>query len=370
MLVSDIRVLTSDMTYEVQATVSANALKESFTVWYRFPITLQSDLGADNGDMWLAALLPLAMRLGEEVTIEAPVSQRLMRAVRQIQTYYLSSDPSLAEVAVEAPVIEQDLEHRNRSTRVGLFFSLGVDSFYSLLKRRNSLGEPQEKLPQLILVHGFDIFVGRANSQLFAKVLANARMVARTLGTEVLPVSTNLRDLSDYFVDWGLYFGAAMASVGLALQSLFGVVLVASGRVLAYARVEPWGSSPDLDPLWSTEHLTFVHHGCEASRLDKIRLITQFPIVLETLRVYWENRNNEYNCCRCEKCLRTMVGLYVAGALSDCKTFRRPMDLQLLRHLGIHPRTIKEVQEVIGALGSGPFEVAVKSALMESLANQ
>lgn len=371
MLVSDIRVLTSDMNCELQATVSGNALKEPFMLWYRFPITLQSQLSAENGDMWLAALLPVAMRLREPLTIDAYVSQRLTHAVRQIQTYYLSLDPSLSEVAVEAPVAGQDVGRHNPSARMGLFFSLGVDSSYSLLKRRNSLREPQEKLPQLILVHGFDIFVGRANSELFPKVLANARMVACALGTEVLPVSTNLRDLSDCFVDWVVYHGAAMASVGLALQGLFAVILVAASKTEPYAHEEPWGSSPDLDPLWSTQHLTFVHDGCEASRLDKIRLITRVPVVLETLRVCWENPNDEYNCCRCDKCLRTMVGLHIAGVLPECKTFALPINPGLLRESPRLSGNMRaEYQGMINALGSRPFDVAVKSALMESLRNQ
>lgn len=162
-----------------------------------------------------------------------------------------------------------------------------------------------------------------------------------------------------------------MASVGLALQGYFAEIVVAGGKTGRYAHGEPWGSSPDLDPLWSTERLTFVHDGCEASRLDKIRLITRFPIVLETLRVCWENPSNEYNCCKCEKCLRTMLGLHIAGVLPECKTFALPIDPGLLRELPRLPGNVKaEYQRMIDALGPSAFEVAVKSSLVESLAKQ
>lgn len=369
MLISDIRVLTCDANCELQATVTSSVSGELMTLWYRFPIDLRPYVTATSGDVWLAALLLLAMRLGEELTIEAPVSPRLKRAVKTIQALYRSWDPSLGEVAVRAPVVRADVGRGSPSGRMGVFFSLGVDSFYSVLKRTSSLREPQQKPPGLILVHGFDIFVGRANSELFPEVLANARMVARSLDTEVLPVSTNLRDLSDYFVDWGsLYHGAALASVGLALGGFFRVVLVAAGMVEPYAHEDPWGSSPALDPLWSTEYLTFVHDGCEASRLDKIRLITRVPVVLKTLRVCWENPNDEYNCCRCAKCLRTMICLYVSGTLSRSSTFALPLDPAPLRNFPIGSRNQRALcEEMLRALGESAFDLQIKSALTDAL---
>ena len=47
----------------------------------------------------------------------------------------------------------------------------------------------------------------------------------------------------------------------------------------------PWGSHPKLDPLWSNGKVLLSHDGCEATRLDKTRLVSEHPIALETLRV-------------------------------------------------------------------------------------
>src|SRR5262249_54154050 len=156
---------------------------------------------------------------------------------------------------------------------------------------------------------GFDIHVGRSNSDLFPLVLESSHEVAQALSREVLPVTTNIRDFTDAHVDWGIYHGAALASVALALQPMFRQMHIASTR--AYDRLIPWGSHPLLDPLWSTESLALSHDGCEARRLEKVQLIAGSPIALSTLRVCWENPDNAYNCGRCEKCLRTMIALHI-----------------------------------------------------------
>lgn len=140
----------------------------------------------------------------------------------------------------------------------------------------------------------------------------------------LLNVETNLRSLSDEYVSWGMYHGAALASVALAAASLFRKVYIPSSY--SYAELFLWGSHPLLDPLWSTEATTLVHDGCEAGRLEKIMRISAHDAARQHLRVCWENVAQQYNCGTCEKCLRTMIGLRIAGALERCSTFDRPLD--------------------------------------------
>lgn len=58
-----------------------------------------------------------------------------------------------------------------------------------------------------------------------------------------------------------------------------------------------------------------VHDGFEFSRQDKVHNVAEFvrktgnPI---SLHVCWESQNGN-NCCRCEKCYRTMAGLLAEG---------------------------------------------------------
>ena len=88
------------------------------------------------------------------------------------------------------------------------------------------------------------------------------------------------------------------------------------------------GSHLAIDHLWSTEALSFVHDGWEASRMNKIDWqIAHSPLALKHLRVCYNNEQQAtYNCGKCEKCLRTMVSLYAAGVLDRAETFPSQID--------------------------------------------
>ncbi len=225
------------------------------------------------------------------------------------------------------------------------FFTGGIDSFYTLLKRR-------DELTALIFVHGFDVSL--TNAALLDTISAAMRQVASAFGKPLIEVKTNLREFSDRYVSWEYYHGAALASVALLLSSRFSRVYVASTR--SYAGLVPMGSHPLLDPLWSTEHTTIVHDGCEAARVEKVAAVARCDLVLRTLRVCWENPAGAYNCGRCEKCLRTMVDLRIAGVLDRCTTFARPLDLRAVSRLPVDRKTayFQESLRAVERLGTDP----------------
>ena len=212
------------------------------------------------------------MKLGEPLEVTAPVSQRLLDSARIIQAIYHEWDRTLTRVPITATVRNAQSGLVNNESNVGLFFSLGVDSFYTLLKDSTVHSTNQDGITHLISVHGFDIYYGRENSAVFVDLLTNSTKVAKTLNKQTLAVVTNIREFSDQFVGWGrLYYGAAMASIGLALERKFKTIYLAGGHQPHH--VHPWGSHPLLDPLWSTENLRFVSIGCETGRVEKIRFL-------------------------------------------------------------------------------------------------
>jgi hypothetical protein len=76
--------------------------------------------------------------------------------------------------------------------------------------------------------------------------------------------------------------------------------------------------------------VSIVHHGCAASRIDKVRSFgeddgSRDP--LSWLRVCWRNPGGAYNCGRCPKCVSTMVALRMAGLLERAPTFPVPLEL-------------------------------------------
>ncbi len=256
-------------------------------------------------------LLP-AMRYGMELAVEGSIDPRLHAALDTIQDIQAAWVPNLRRVDVRCTVAESPA---GAGSRVGCFFTGGVDSFYTLLKHH-------EDVTDLVFVHGYDVRLD--DLALRKRVSATVRKVATTLGKGVVEIETDLRGFLDPNVEWGATHGAALAAVGHLLVGDFRRFYLASSY--GYAELFPWGSHPLLDPLWSHETLEFVHDGCDATRLDKVRFLAGHDLALQHLRVCYENPNGASNCGHCRKCLLTMCNLVAVGALSRCPTFPEPLD--------------------------------------------
>ncbi len=320
-------------------------------IWYR----VSEDSATPSAETFLVAALLPAMKVGAGLRVADPISPRLLGALPKIQDILTMWDRTLRRVSVEAQ--PTSLRATPPARGVGCFFSGGVDSWYSVLKHR-------EEISKLILVHGFDLPLGQ--SLLRERVSRTIRGVAAQLHLPLTEVETNLHEFSRQYLSWEFYHGAALASVALLMSPQFATVYVAASDT--YAELLPWGSHPLLDPLWSTEHTEIVHDGCEATREEKLAYIAQSELALRSLRVCWENRDGEYNCGRCEKCLRTMAGLRMVKALGRCTTFNRPLDLSALSRLVVPPEShrflYKASLEAAERLGSDP---ALEQALRDCL---
>ncbi|MBI4084447.1 MAG: hypothetical protein HY431_00935 [Candidatus Levybacteria bacterium] len=99
--------------------------------------------------------------------------------------------------------------------------------------------------------------------------------------------------------------------------------------------------SPELDVLWSTETMKTHHFGCNAGKISKLTYLSNFPLVMQTLRVCWVNKKKAYNCCECEKCFRNMLALYVSDSLEKCVTFKKKLDLDKLESIRVDEYVLK-----------------------------
>jgi hypothetical protein len=276
----------------------------------------------DNSEAVIAFSLLTCMRAGCNLVINRGVSRRLLEAIDTISDIYRSWEPSLhrIEIVSAEPVINE----KSREDRIGLFFSGGVDSFYSLLKH-------QDEITDLIFIHGFDNILDekKALRERFTKSLNE---IGKCFSKRIIIIRTNLRSFMDPYFDWArLSHGAALAGIGHLLFPYFKKIYIASTST--YRNIIPRGSHPLLDPLWSTESLQFIHDGCEATRIDKVTLISKYDIALQNLLVCWRHYDGAYNCGRCEKCLRTMVNLHIAGAMDRCKAFDAEFDIKQISKL-------------------------------------
>jgi hypothetical protein len=166
----------------------------------------------------------------------------------------------------------------------------------------------------------------------------HVREVAFAFCKDLVEVETNLPEslekISSCFIPvGGDAHGAVLASIALLLSPQLKKVYIPASKT--YSNLNPWGSHPMLDPLWSTEEVEIVYDGCEADRVRKAALVAQSEIALRNLRVCLFKPEDSLNCEQCEKCLRSMATLRAVGALDRCATFRHKLDLETLAKVEI-----------------------------------
>ena len=269
----------------------------------------------------LTALVP-AMRRGLPLRVEAPLSAQFLALLARTQALMHSYDPQLCQVPVEATrVFANDSPPQQQGDRrgVGLFFSGGVDSFYSLLTHR-------AEISHLIYIRGFDTLL--PDHALQARNLQALRQAAAEVNKPLIEVETNLREMLDACTRWTRE-RAATAQLAIALVLGQQVKTVYLGEDFDYFGEKPVGEIPFV---LGADGVETVFDGLACLRVDKTAYITSSQTAMRWLRVCWQNRG-DYNCGRCEKCLRTMIALHLAGALPHCRTFGRPIDLERVRHL-------------------------------------
>jgi hypothetical protein len=267
------------------------------------------------GDALLAFLLVPAMACAEPLDLGSlSVSEKLLQSTHRLQDTYCDWSQGLSSISVQA-VPEP---RRREGTGTGLFFSGGIDSWYSLLT-----AEPQPT--HLLFMVGFDMDESQPNR--LEQAARTAREVADKFGAKLVTSRANLRAFTDPLVEWGLYHGGYLGGTALGIGADLTSCLISSSN--SRATVRPYGSHPELDALWSTESLMVAHAGFEEGRLAKIRRVSQEPLALRTLRVCWQPVD-EYNCGRCPKCALAMTALYLMGKLEDATTFPARIDLEAL----------------------------------------
>ncbi|NOH57232.1 hypothetical protein F0261_04155 [Alteromonas sp. 07-89-2] len=277
---------------------------------------------SESGEIETILELIPAMLHNKVIQLDQSADAVFIDNISHIQEIYSQWDERLKRVPLKANTCIT----KGTGKYVASFFTGGVDSFYTFLKNKR-------EITHLVFVHGYDVALN--DSTLRNEVSKRLKVIAAEFDTEVIELESNARTYLEKHVLWGpIAHGLALSIVMHSLSSHFKKFFIPSTHT--YSELFPWGSHPILDHLWGTSNMRVVHDGCEASRVEKVEKISNYQVALDNLRVCWENPSSQYNCGRCEKCIRTKINLHACNALDKCNAFDvRELEYELIRQLEI-----------------------------------
>jgi len=279
-------------------------------LFFEYPAKFRDFINV-SADAFFPVLLIPAMKTGEDLMIKPQLSESLLRQSCFIQDIFTNWFPdTFRRVDISCENLHANQGSTGKSAQ---FFSLGVDSFYTLLKNK------ENNIRYIIYMQGLELPLSRYKYQQEEGVMNGIAKVEKHYNVELIHGKTNIRD--HYDLDWPKYYhGAGLAATAISLAKGFDNIYIPSSH--SYGSHIPIGSSFMLDHYWSTEHLKVVHDGAERGRSYKIsEVVMKDAFALNHLRVCTENDGGDYNCCRCRKCITTMLTLDILGILDTCEAF-------------------------------------------------
>jgi hypothetical protein len=308
----------------------ASGLPMPDRLWFAYPEEF-ADFVTEGSDGFALGLLLLAMRLGEDLEIRGRLCSQLAHGLEEYQRWFHFWKPrTFKRVSLQTRTLANGAGHPGTGV-VGTAFSGGVDSFYTLrMQLPDAERNPAYAVTHALFVHGFDVPL--SDERTFAVLRQQYGPTLARLGVKGIFARTNIRELTDP-VSWIYSHGSALAGSALNLSHRLRVFFIPSSHV--YSDTYLWGSDFKIDHLMSSRALQISHHAGDIGRLAKTLAIADWEHAQRGLRVCWEKPDGLDNCCECEKCIRTMLMLDLAGCLPKYQTFPRKLERTRVRSLSV-----------------------------------
>lgn len=313
----------------------------------------------ENMETPLALSLPAAMRLRLPIFVNGSLSEQYLKKMFELMKHYEENYEDFHQVKITCKdVTKYTLEKQGISAA---FFSGGVDSFYTLLKRLNDISI-------LIVLYGFDIKL--KDFEKIKKTKQTTNNVADILNKELIEISGNLTEIITDHCKWVTEgHGFALAAVSRALAGWLDIIYIPGTH--SENVTKSWGSTIFTDQKHSDDAISIIHDSDEKERIEKLLYISENILALENLRVCGDiPYDGIYNCSRCEKCIRTMLQLWSINKLDQAKTFHLPLTPILVKNTLLVHEGLKDYYRQALELGkiNTPTEVEMLQAIEKSLA--
>lgn len=337
-------------TLEVAA-VLAHPNGKRHRLWWRLPAEWRDALTPWADPFVVAFLFPM-MQEHRDVVVEGVVSPSLLENLEQYMGLWRMWVPEQYQPVEIRAQEEAETPAPSTPGQAIMPFSCGVDSCYTLLRHRRGLvGRRRREITSAMVMHGFDIWLDQENAQgMYDALLADARATLDSVNVACVNIASNFHELPG---TWAHSLGTHLVSGLRLLAGQFDTAVLAND--VPYTRLYvPWGSHPVGNPFLSSKHFQVIDDAAEMKRFEKVELLTQWPEAMQHLRVCFTNPGSHANCCRCEKCVRTILAFRVAGVPLPA-AFGADVSNRQIRRMRFHrEHNLRHWQEVIdGAKSRG-----------------
>lgn len=263
----------------------------------------------------LCNVLPIAWIFDAEILVEE-IDKDFYESINDFKQGYIKMYPRIEFLGtvIANKIVQFTQDNTNKSLAL---FSGGVDAFYTFLSHI------QEK-PYIATIWGADISLNDYNG--WSKVLNHTLETSNLYDVEGLWIKSSFR----MFIDEGKLTNAVYSKandgwwhgfqhgIGLIghiapityLNNINRVYIAASFTIKEKGKVT-CASDPTIDDNVRFCGCNVKHDGYDADRQKKIEFICKYSEennVEIPLRVCWESKGGS-NCCKCEKCYRTIFGI-------------------------------------------------------------
>lgn len=299
----------------------------SMPLYFEVDKEYEQYLCTERGDAFLVALLTPAMEYNCSIRSLAPISSRLYY---QLTNYYVPimaryNSKYLSNIKITAEISEGSLPSKHA---VGVGFSGGVDSLYSIVKHLYC-EIPGFKLTHLLFSNQSNTEINEQNKRSWFENERNKLVkIAEDFGLPMVCVYTN----AIYFYSYPCFTFGHFNTLGytacvFALMKLFGIYYQSSSFSMRDFNINlsTFGSAAcDIFNLkcLTNENIAFYSTGTEATRLEKVSYIADNQTVQKNLNVCsaavggsYNSSEKAINCGICKKCMRTVCELYALDKL-------------------------------------------------------
>lgn len=270
---------------------------------------------------FLCNALPIAWLYDAAIYVDE-IDAEFLESIARVKQAYAHMYPkhSFGGTIVTDKVVENKLYSPQSPPLV--LFSGGVDAVFTMLGNR-------ALRPTLLTVWGADLFF--KHEKAWATVKEQNERLAQAWGCDFTTISSSFRLFINYSVldekfakpyqdDWWHGFQHGIGLLGLTAPLAW--VRRADHIVISssYSASDPFftrcASDPSIDAALRFFGATCRHFDYTVTRQNKVAFICGEAEAFSRslpLRVCWETATGS-NCCLCDKCMRTIFGIYGEGA--------------------------------------------------------